>query len=241
MVPSLDIVRDMLYLQSADGPEVASAFESALSATSVIASIASLTLAIVAIWLAFKFYALSSQQAEDAAAASKDIAHSVDKLEKIFDRMYSDTFGMVQNMQERIFQLVPLPGTEVDGPPLGPGEQNKESPQEDPKQGSEESSSDALYGYEASSPWRSQLKKSAAASMQREQILKVLSDNWLLGQDISLNELLASSGFSAEAIAQVLFLMRADGEITWDGGMGTLRSSSKIRLSDERAKEIFEG
>lgn len=104
--------------------------DSVMSVSSFIASIASLTLAVVAIWLAFKFYALSSGQAKDAERASKDISHSVDKLEKIFDRMYSDTFGMVQNMQEKIWEFWPTPAHANGSLETASGNEDEASPED---------------------------------------------------------------------------------------------------------------
>jgi hypothetical protein len=60
------------------------------------AAIASLTMAVVAIALSIVFYKMSSYYSERADEAAKDIGASVSKLEKLFDRLYSDTFSMVK-------------------------------------------------------------------------------------------------------------------------------------------------
>jgi len=70
--------------------------KSALELLSFIASIASLILAIVAIWLSIVFYRLSSKASETTTEASKGIAASVERLEKLFDKLYSDTFSMMR-------------------------------------------------------------------------------------------------------------------------------------------------
>jgi len=60
-------------------------------------SIASLVLAIVAIVLSIVFYQMSSQLSESTKEAAKNIGASVEKLEKLFDRLYADTFSMMKN------------------------------------------------------------------------------------------------------------------------------------------------
>jgi hypothetical protein len=60
-------------------------------------SIASLVLAVVAIVLSIVFYQMSSQLSESTKEAAKDIGASVEKLEKLFDRLYADTFSMMKD------------------------------------------------------------------------------------------------------------------------------------------------
>ena len=78
-----------------------------INAASVVSSIASLILAIIAIWLSFVFYRMGSQASESTNKASAEIHESVGKLEQLFSRMYSDTFTMmkdtVSNMQKHMW------------------------------------------------------------------------------------------------------------------------------------------
>jgi hypothetical protein len=63
----------------------------------LIAAVASLVLSVVAIWLAFAFYRMSVRQADKAEVASAAISSSVDRLEKLFELMYADTFSMMKD------------------------------------------------------------------------------------------------------------------------------------------------
>nr|WP_321352917.1 hypothetical protein [uncultured Methanoregula sp.] len=63
----------------------------------LIASIASLVLAIIAIWLSIVFFKMSSELATNTTEASKNISSSVERLEKLFDKLYSDTFSMMKD------------------------------------------------------------------------------------------------------------------------------------------------
>jgi len=82
-----------------------------LNEISFMASIASLVLAVVAIWLSLAFYKLSNATAEKANEASKSIMSSVEKLEKIFDKLYSDTFSImrdtVSDMRKHVWKEEP--------------------------------------------------------------------------------------------------------------------------------------
>lgn len=60
------------------------------------ATIASFVLSVVAILLSLAFFYLSWRQTEKATDAANKIAGTVDKVETLFDTMYSDTFGMVK-------------------------------------------------------------------------------------------------------------------------------------------------
>ncbi len=64
---------------------------------SLIASLASLILAILAIWLSFKFFEKSNEASDKTIEASKGISASVERLEKLFDKLYSDTFTMMKD------------------------------------------------------------------------------------------------------------------------------------------------
>ncbi len=63
----------------------------------LIASIASLILAVGAIWLSLVFFKMSEASSKVTTKAASDIDASVQKLEKLFDKLYSDTFSMVKD------------------------------------------------------------------------------------------------------------------------------------------------
>jgi hypothetical protein len=69
----------------------------AVELISLIASLASLILAIIAIWLSFKFFEKSNEASDKTIEASKGIGASVERLEKLFDKLYSDTFTMMKD------------------------------------------------------------------------------------------------------------------------------------------------
>lgn len=62
-----------------------------------IATIASLILAVGAIWLSIVFYKMSDAASKETTTAAKDIKASVERLENLFDKLYSDTFSMMKD------------------------------------------------------------------------------------------------------------------------------------------------
>lgn len=84
---------------------------------SVVASTASLTLAILAIWLSIVFFRMSSLLSESTKEASKEIGASVERLEKLFDKLYSDTFSMMKDtysdMRKHIWPEEPIEGDKL--------------------------------------------------------------------------------------------------------------------------------
>jgi hypothetical protein len=64
---------------------------------SLIASFVSVGIGILAIWLSVVFYRMSSELSESTREAAKGIGSNVEKLEKLFDRLYSDTFSMMKD------------------------------------------------------------------------------------------------------------------------------------------------
>jgi hypothetical protein len=86
-----------------------------IETVSLLSSFASLILAIVAIWLSFKFFEKSTEASEKTNEASKGIITSVVKLENLFDKLYSDTFSMmkdtVSDMRKHIWNNDDKPDT----------------------------------------------------------------------------------------------------------------------------------
>lgn len=64
---------------------------------SLIASFVSVGIAILAIWLSIVFYRMSTELAKSTQEAAKVISSSVERLENLFDHLYSDTFSMMKD------------------------------------------------------------------------------------------------------------------------------------------------
>lgn len=64
---------------------------------SIFASITSIVLGIVAIWLSVLFYKMSDKSARESEKSAHSIEASVKKLEILFDKLYSGTFDMMKD------------------------------------------------------------------------------------------------------------------------------------------------
>jgi hypothetical protein len=78
-------------------------------------SLVAMVLAIVAIVLSLKFFALSEESAKNIRETTADIENSVLRLEAIFDRLYRDTFGLVKEAMGDLRTRVRL-GASAGGP-----------------------------------------------------------------------------------------------------------------------------
>lgn len=70
---------------------------SGIELVGLIASIASLILAVGAIWLSIVFFNMSNDASKATTEAAKGIDASVKRLENLFDKLYSDTFSMMRD------------------------------------------------------------------------------------------------------------------------------------------------
>jgi hypothetical protein len=64
---------------------------------SLVGSIVSVVLAVFAIWQASTFYRWSDTASKEASDSARDIRASVERIEKLFDTFYADTFGLMKD------------------------------------------------------------------------------------------------------------------------------------------------
>jgi uncharacterized protein with von Willebrand factor type A (vWA) domain len=87
---------------------------SVIEIASLVASLVAVGIGILAIWLSVVFYKISSQLSESTKEAAKGIGASVDRLEKVFDRLYSDTFSMMRDTVSDMRKHIWPEGTKAD-------------------------------------------------------------------------------------------------------------------------------
>lgn len=68
-----------------------------LEILSIVSSLVSLVIGGLAIWLAVKFYEMSTKSSEKLEQASNNIDSTTKRLETLFDKLYADTFAMVKD------------------------------------------------------------------------------------------------------------------------------------------------
>lgn len=72
----------------------------------LVASITSLALAVIAIWLSFKFFKLSNETSEKANEASMRVMYSVKELEKLYGLLRTESFSIVRETVSDIRKYV---------------------------------------------------------------------------------------------------------------------------------------
>lgn len=77
-----------------------------LEAFSIVSSVFSIVLGIVAIWLSVLFFKMSNKSSNEMEKSSNAIDANVKRLDVLFDKMYSDTFGMVKETVSDMRQYV---------------------------------------------------------------------------------------------------------------------------------------
>lgn len=65
---------------------------------SIVSMVVSVVLGVVAIWLSIQFYTWSSRAEKEARKASTEISFAVERLEKLFNTVHSETFTLMKDM-----------------------------------------------------------------------------------------------------------------------------------------------
>ncbi|HCH1723118.1 TPA: hypothetical protein NKR29_004580 [Vibrio parahaemolyticus] len=73
---------------------------------SIVSSLVSLIIGGFAIWLSVQFYKMSVKSSEKLERSSSDISSATQRLETLFDKLYSDTFSMVKDTMNDMRQHV---------------------------------------------------------------------------------------------------------------------------------------
>lgn len=206
---------------------------------SFIASIASLILALGAIWLSIVFFKMSSEASKATTEAAKGIEASVKRLENLFDKLYSDTFSMmkdtVSDMRKHIWNK-PLP----EGKSAQKSEISDALKVEIETQVSkllkEAGVNDAAKNQELSRKLESSLEELFEKSKKRKQSIKTARVQSILSdlQPISFSELTSILNIEDQELAiRHLFPLREQGKVSWDGPENQLSSDSIIKLIEE--------
>jgi hypothetical protein len=96
--------------------------QSILNIVGLVSSIASFIVAVGAIWLAIVFYRLSTDASKCTHEAAKGIDASVARLEKLFDKLYTDTFSMMRDTVSDMRKHIWPPDTTEEDPAMAAAE-----------------------------------------------------------------------------------------------------------------------
>ncbi|UKA76450.1 hypothetical protein [Arthrobacter sp. FW306-07-I] len=218
----------------------------------LIASIASLVLAVVAIWLAVVFYRLSRDESESSAQNAQEISTSISRLEKVFDGLYSDTFTIMKDTVTDMRQHIWRKGdsTEISAEAASP--QDDDNGQSEPVlQKLEEFSAQLGIADDKIEALRKLLTPVVEESTEKhlvdshedtkQRVLQLLLSrgphrpvqlmqlvNWIRPDDESPDDIVRS--VRHREVSNAVFSLREEGKVTWDGDSHVLSSNSRVRV-----------
>lgn len=206
----------------------------------LVASIVSLIIGGFAIWLSVTFYKMSNKNAKDLEQASANIDSTVNRLEVLFDKLYSDTFSMmkdtVTDMRNHVWKTSSLDSngskTEL--------EENFEELKAELNSKIEELISNQGAATDKVDSFANQIESLISETIDksaREKVKKSAKEMELavisaIKEHGELNESQVRdiTGLSKNDVTITIFRLGNDERIEWPGGPKGFNSSTKFRL-----------
>lgn len=219
-----------------------------------IATIASLILAVGAIWLSIVFYKMSDAASKETTTAAKDIKASVERLENLFDKLYSDTFSMmkdtVTDMRQHIWNKPSR--NDASEPPVDDDKINalKNSISQEiisivddklKASGANDSKikelEDKIKQALDSGIQKTIREQALPNAITRRRVLGLIRRNQKIGLEALLRKMNAmypeEYSFENSDFMNILFSLRENNLITWDGPPTRISSNSTLKYIDE--------
>ncbi len=202
---------------------------------SLISSIASLVLAIVAIYLSIVFYRFSDQATQKTVESANNIRSSVEKLEKIFDKLYADTFSMmretVTDMRNHVWKAPNNNADKIKDQEIALENKIKDILKET---GIDENEKIKEITGKFEEIIRDIEKRNI--TIEDDMISMKMIDTISLYEPIEFSkflQIMESLGdpFREDKIVRTLFSLRESKKITWEGSPNTLNQRTKIKIS----------
>ncbi len=194
-----------------------------LEILSIVSSLVSLVIGGLAIWLAVKFYEMSTKSSEKLEQASNNIDSTTKRLETLFDKLYADTFAMVKDtvsdMRKHVWKADDadnsIPDEKLQQLKL---ELSKELA-ENFKNGNQKQEIKELQE-KLSGLLDKAVEKSvniSKASIESE-VLDCLKELGEYGRKVTLSDLVSYIDADEKTIAHALFSLKRQEKITWGNG-----------------------
>ena len=199
----------------------------------LVASITSLILAVCAIWLSIAFYKMSNEASRLTNEAARGIDASVVRLEKLFDKLYSDTFSImkdtVTDMRRHIWNVPSDDAATVSDEMREEiraqvAEVLEGQPEVDPAQLDE-------LKQKLESALKALLEKSREAKLTKDSqsVMAAIREHGPL----NLESLAKVLGVPEGDVVDQVFALRREGTITWSGSENALSNSDLISFVEE--------
>ncbi|MDK9779660.1 MULTISPECIES: hypothetical protein [unclassified Vibrio] len=204
----------------------------------LVASLVSLIIGFYAVWLSVTFYKLSTKNSQELEKASTDINSTVNRLEVLFDKLYSDTFGIMKDTVSDMRKHVWSGHDTVERSPNAfdsrlnelKSDINKSIEELKKSQGNSDKQFDYLVEKIESLVTEKiddTVSKHATSWEQKENIvIEALKKH----RKLSTKALRALVETDEEESASLLFIMNHNGQIAWEGSGNTFNDETMVKL-----------
>jgi len=209
-----------------------------LEILSIVSSLVSLVIGGLAIWLAVRFYEMSTKSSEKLEQASNNIDSTTKRLETLFDKLYADTFAMVKDTvsdmrkhvwkaddnekdisEDKLSQLKSELSAEL-------AENFKNGDQRQEISALKEKLSELLD---------KAVEKSASISKEsiEGEVLECIKELGEYGRKVTMGDIISYLDFDEKRIVHAIFTLKEQGKITWGEGRKSkgLRSDDNIQIT----------
>lgn len=204
-----------------------------LEILSIVSSLVSLIIGGLAIWLAVKFYEMSTKSSEKLEQASNNIDSTTKRLETLFDKLYADTFAMVKDtvsdMRRHVWKA---------------DEEEKNIPDEKLKQLKSELSEELAESFKNSDQRKEirdlqeklsgllnkAVEESANISKSsiESEVLDCLKELGEYGRKVTMPDVVSYLKLDEKTVVHALFSLRRQGKVSWNNS----KSSKGLRFDD---------
>lgn len=203
---------------------------------SLVSSLVSIILAGFAIWLSVKFYEMSSKNTDKLDKSSSNISSTTERLETLFEKLYSDTFSMVKDtmndMRQHVWHSDQLPNNnekyeKIKKELLGEFKKSISNKVDNSKLESLKGELEGLIDKAVS-----QSKEVSEESIHNSVIgaIRVLSHK---GIKADLRAIEKETGLSESTVVDAIFVLRKLGTLSWEGEESSLGMNQNIWLVSE--------
>lgn len=210
------------------------------------AAATSIVLAIVALALSIFFFVQGKNSADQSQRSAQEISASVNRLEKLFDSLYADTFTIMRDTVTDMRHHVWKPSVEVTNPEHGPAldhqlEQLQRSLLDEladvsKRVGLTDSKIAALRDEMQPIVQRTLIEQEHAVG---ERTIQGITDDiisLLESGPASVREIADATGIEPRTVTMCLFNLREDGKITWRGSANSLSWAQQVNLLPTRTR-----
>lgn len=209
-----------------------------LEILSIVSSLVSLVIGGLAIWLAVKFYEMSTKSSDKLEQASNNIDSTTKRLETLFDKLYADTFAMVKDtvsdMRKHVWKAddadIGIPDEKLQQLKLELSKELAENFKNSDQKKEIKELQEKLSGLLDKAVEKS--VSISKASIESE-VLDCLRELGEYGRKVTMPDVVSYLDSDEKIIVPALFRLKRQEKITWGSGRksGALNSDDNIQVT----------